>query len=252
MALEQSQQACGHHHRSWVLVHGAFMGSWVFDRVARELRAQGDTVVQVNLPAHGNDPLPSGSATLQSYVDRVSEAVHSVPRPVQLVGHSLAGVVITQYAEQEPSTVENLVYFAALVPADGQSALDLALQDAQSLLNANLSFDLTTGLASIPVSALGPVMCADCNPHQVAQLQSRYRDEPLWAAATPVHVTAGNYGTVAKRYLFTAEDNAVSNYRQHEMAATIPLVRTATLHTSHTPQLSRPGRFAEQLRNLVE
>src|SRR4051812_24579733 len=65
-SLGQSQQAV-RAPKSIVLVHGAWMGGWAWDEVARHLREQGETVSVLTLPAHDTDPMPATSATLGGY-----------------------------------------------------------------------------------------------------------------------------------------------------------------------------------------
>src|SRR5690242_14650481 len=90
-----------------VLVHGAWMGAWAWDDVAVELRARDEAVSVVELPAHGADQSPVADATLDAYVARVTASVDAAGAPVILVGHSMAGVVITEYAERNPDKVES-------------------------------------------------------------------------------------------------------------------------------------------------
>jgi pimeloyl-ACP methyl ester carboxylesterase len=44
---------------------------------------------------------------------------------VILVGHSLAGMIISGVADQVPERIAKLVYFDAVIPENGESALDL-------------------------------------------------------------------------------------------------------------------------------
>src|SRR3954469_1130541 len=86
--------------KTYVLVHGAWMDSHGWDDVAGQLRDAGAEVRTFDLPAHGADPAAPSSATLAGYVDRVGEELDLAARPVILVGHSMAGIVISQVAEQ--------------------------------------------------------------------------------------------------------------------------------------------------------
>src|SRR4051812_41407012 len=84
--------------KTYVLVHGAWLDSTGWDTVATDLRDAGADVRTFDLPAHGADPTPVADATLAGYVDRVGEEIDAVGRPVILVGHSMAGIVISQLA----------------------------------------------------------------------------------------------------------------------------------------------------------
>src|SRR5262245_46877635 len=84
--------------QSFVLVHGAWMGAWSWNDVVPELEAMGSSATAVELPAHGDSTEPVSAATLDAYVAAVSDAVDRASAPVVLVGHSMAGIVITEVA----------------------------------------------------------------------------------------------------------------------------------------------------------
>ena len=112
-------------NKPYVLVHGAWMGGDGWDPVADQLRDAGASVRTFDLPAHGGDQTPVSGATLAGYVERVEAELDAVGEPVILVGHSMAGIVITQVAENRADDIASLVYIGAYVPANGQSLLDL-------------------------------------------------------------------------------------------------------------------------------
>jgi pimeloyl-ACP methyl ester carboxylesterase len=252
LELARSGQAVGEQTQmSIVLVHGAWQGPWVWADVAQHLQTEGHLVAVANLPAHGTDPTPPTSANLEGYVRAVADAVHSLPGPVYLVGHSLAGIPISQFAENEPSSIAELIYYAAFVPADGESLLALANQDANSLINPHLTINGESGIASLNLSAVQAIMCADCSAIEAEPLVTNYRDEPLGPLAEPVHLTAANYGSVVKKYFFTEQDQAVTYPRQQAMASRITLADSYVMNSSHCPNLSSPRPFAAKLLTLL-
>lgn len=124
--------------KTFVLVHGAWQAPYVWDMVKSQLEAKGQKVIVVELPAHGNDMTLPSAVSIDVYRDKVIAAIQSVNGKVILVGHSMGGVVITAVAEKIPSRIEKLVYIGAFLPANGQSLMDLAMTDAQSILGPNL------------------------------------------------------------------------------------------------------------------
>lgn len=234
-----------------VLVHGAWMGAWAWDPVATQLRQQGQKVSVVELPAHGSDQTPVSGATLDAYVDKVGQAVAAEDQPVVLVGHSMAGMVISQYAERAPEKVKLLVYLAAYLPANGQSLQDLAYTDPDSHLGPALVVDGENGTGAIPQDKLQDIFCADCGTAELASIDSHYRDEPLAPIGTPVQLTQAAWGSVPKSYVFTTGDHAVSYNLQQRMAAEVTLAGSATLETSHSPFLSAPSQVKGALEQLL-
>ena len=184
-------------------------------------------------------------------MQRLSDAIHDGgPLPVHLVGHSLGELVISQYAEQDPATIRDLIYVAGLLPQNGQTAIDMVSLDTHSQLLANMVVDLNSMTADLPLPALRPVLCADCSASELALLQARHRVEPLIPALTPVHLGT-NFAAVPKKYVFTLYDQTISYPAQQAMASLVPMVRTATIKTSHQAMLSAPGHLTGVLEALA-
>jgi pimeloyl-ACP methyl ester carboxylesterase len=115
IAGADTQQSAGaaNHVRNVVLVHGAFADGSSYAKVIPLLRARGLNVTAAQIP-------------LTSLGDAVAAAKRAIARqdgPVLLVGHSFGGMVISE-AGNDPDVV-GLVYIAAFVPKDGESAEDV-------------------------------------------------------------------------------------------------------------------------------
>jgi pimeloyl-ACP methyl ester carboxylesterase len=231
----------------YVVVHGSWQGASDWDEVATQMRAQGAKVTVVELQAHGTDQTPIAEASLDAYTARVQAAVDAAGGPVILVGHSFGGMVISAVAEQRASQVEKLIYVGAFVPKDGDSLLGLAKSDPGTHLGDALSVDEKAGTIGVAIDKLGDVFCADCSAPTLAALQQRYRVEPLAPLATPVHLTAENWGKVPKYYVYTKNDHAISFAAQRSMTDRVKLAGEATLETSHCPFLSQPALVVSTL-----
>lgn len=236
--------------RSYLLVHGAWMGAWCWDDVAAGLRADGSTVSTVDLPAHGSDQTPLPGATLDAYIATVRAALAAAPQPVILVGHSMGGMVVTGVAELDGPKLAKVIYLGAYLPQDGQSLNDLASTDATSHLGPALQIDAADGLAKLPADDLQDLFIADGTASEVASLVAHYRDEPLAPFVTPIHTTAAGWGAVPKAYIYTQNDHAISLALQQAMTAGVPMSATATIPTSHAPFLSAPALVVSTLEAL--
>lgn len=98
-----------------VLVHGAFADSSSWNRVIPKLQRRGLKVISAANPLR----------TLESDAEAVRQLLRAMPGKVVLVGHSYGGAVISNAATGEPN-VKALVYVAAFVPDQGETALALA------------------------------------------------------------------------------------------------------------------------------
>ena len=232
----------------YVVVHGAWQGAADWDEVATQLRSKGATVTVVELPAHGVDQTPITDASFAAYTEKVEGVIDGMSGPVILVGHSFGGMVISAVAEARVAKIQKLIYVAAYVPKDGDSLLTLAQTDADShLAPPTLVVDQSAGTADVAADKRQDVFCAECTPSELAGLNARYRTEPLAPLATPVHLTAENWGRVPKYYVYTKNDHAVSYSLQRSMTANSPFVATAALDTGHLPFVSNPALMVSTL-----
>lgn len=117
----------------FVLVHGAWQSAGTWDLLRPVLKARGHDVATPALTGLGlgNRNL-SPEVSLASHIDGVSARLADFEKPVALVGHSYAGMVISGAAERHRAKVQRLIYIDAFVPEDGQCALDLLPPDIRT------------------------------------------------------------------------------------------------------------------------
>jgi pimeloyl-ACP methyl ester carboxylesterase len=110
----------------FVLVHGAWQGNWVWERVADALRAQGHRVFAPSLTGLGERAhLASRDVNLQTHVDDVVGVIeHHELDNVVLCGHSYGGMVVGGAADRVAAKIGSLVYLDAFIPEAGKSLWD--------------------------------------------------------------------------------------------------------------------------------
>lgn len=112
---------------TFVLLHGAWHGGWVWQRVVPSLRAAGHvvhapTLTGVSDRAHLLGP----SVGLSTHVQDVVALIEAYDLDeVVLVGHSYAGQVVTGVADRIPQRLSKRIYLDAFVGDDGDAAIDL-------------------------------------------------------------------------------------------------------------------------------
>ena len=112
--------------KTFVLVHGSWQGAWSWDGVRDHLRARGHRVITPALPGRGEIGEDRSWIGHDENVAAVLAAIDADGAdPVVLAGHSLGGVTISQVADQRPDRVARLIYCAAFVLNDGESAADV-------------------------------------------------------------------------------------------------------------------------------
>ncbi len=103
---------------TFVFVHGAWLGSWVWKKILDPLREKGHKVYAITLTGmgdrvhlareeYGMDTATKDVVNLLTYED-----LHDVI----LVGHSFAGKVISTVYDKIPERIKLLFYFDAFVP----------------------------------------------------------------------------------------------------------------------------------------
>jgi len=226
-----------------VLVHGAWSDHSAWKAVTPLLEAKGYQVLAVNLPGHGSDTTPFKSITLQSYVDAVKNEIGET-KNVILVGHSMAGIVISQVAEDMPGSIKKLIYLAAYLPVNGQSLLDIAKTDADSHVGKFLQIDQETASAGINKDGAVDIFVADAPTSVQNQYANGVKPDPLVPFVSPVKITDGNFGSINKVYIYTQNDHALSYPTQQAMAKSAQVKQEYTLASSHTPFISMPQKVA--------
>ncbi|MEU3183927.1 alpha/beta hydrolase family protein [Streptomyces sp. NPDC006923] len=109
---------------TFVLVPGAWKGSWSFEAVIPLLERAGHTVHALTLTGlrPDDDNAAVAAANLDTHADDVLRHLdrHHVTSAT-LVGHSYAGMVIAAAADRADGRISRLVHLDAYVPRDGES-----------------------------------------------------------------------------------------------------------------------------------
>lgn len=236
---------------TFVLVHGGWNGGWCWEKVVPLLEEAGHGVEAPDLPGLGDDRTPIPEASLQSYVDRITQVLDAQPEPVVLVGHSSGGAVISQAAEQRPEKVKLLVYLAAFLLRDGETLFSAAEDETGSLVLPNLVMSEDGSSATIREDVIVEALFHDCPDEDAKRAKSRFVPQALAPFATPLALTEGNFGRVPRTYIETLQDRAVSPPFQKEMYERLPCQKVVSMDTSHSPFFSAPEELAGHLESLA-
>ena len=220
---------------TFILVHGAWHGSWCWREVGRELDRRHIAWRAVDLPSARND-----AAGLRDLESDAAEVVRSadVSGPVILVGHSYAGAVISEAAARVTSLVE-LVFLAALIPAVGQSATDVSREvGVRTLLDEAMMVD-------------GEFIRLDPSRAPSALYHQCSTDTKAWASAQLSRQSLASFRAIRRapetkipcRYLLCRDDRAIDPSLQERMSQSCHDV--TELMSDHSPFLSHPVACAD-------
>lgn len=236
--------------RHFVFVPGAFHGAWCWYKMQPLLSGNGNTSVAIDLPAHGSDTTPVNEVTLDSYVDAVCQVLEGYDRPVTLIGHSRAGIVISQVAERMPEKIAQLVYLCAFLIPNGEPMIATALTDAASVLAANLILNEAEGWHFPKSEAIREAFYHDCADDEAMSWEALLTREPNAPVLTPLQLSDDRFGKVRKVYIHTTQDKAVSPALQEMMVKRTPVDSTFMLDAGHSPFFSKPKELADVLLGM--
>lgn len=119
----------------YVIVHGAWGGSWAFRKVDSLMTEQGCIVYRPSLTGQGERVhLASADINLTTHIyDVVNTILYEELQDIILVGHSYGGMVISGVAEQVPDRIRKLIYLDAMVPNDGESVMRIMDPEGEGL-----------------------------------------------------------------------------------------------------------------------
>jgi pimeloyl-ACP methyl ester carboxylesterase len=139
---------------TFVLVHGAWHGSWCGKRVRKALQAQGQEVFTPTLTGVGERSHQlTPDVNLDTHIDDVVNLVQwEELSDVVLCGHSYGGCVISGVADRISDRIRELVYLDAFVLCDGESVHD-ALPPSQKDLQLELTRQYGEGWRVPPIPA---------------------------------------------------------------------------------------------------
>lgn len=191
-------------------------------------------------------PLDQG---LDAYVARVVEVLALEESATILVGHSMAGAVISQAAEQMPDKIERLVFVTAFAPQDGESINTLARLNIASALRDNL-VPGAAGSVIVKPDVVRGCFYHDCSDEDVDRATARLRPQNPASFGTKLALTPERYGKVRKQYIECVEDQAIHIHVQRVMAQRAGCTLINSLPTSHSPFFSAPAQLAAHLATI--
>ncbi|MFE7135099.1 alpha/beta fold hydrolase [Streptomyces sp. NPDC057638] len=224
---------------NFVLVAGAWLGSWAWDEVVPVLREAGHGVHPVTLSGVADKrDVPVGPRT--HVRDIVDEVERLDLRDVVLVGHSCAGIPVGQAAELIGDRLTRVVFVDASVPADGESFVS-AWWEGPAKLEAALAANggLWAPLPEADFAGQG------LTEEQIARIVGGATPHPGVSLADPAVLTRP-LGELSATYVKCLLDGAEPG---DDVAGllTSERWRLVELETGHWPMFSRPGELARIL-----
>ncbi len=232
--------------KHYILVHGAWEGSWSWDKTSPVLEGNGHKVTAVDLPGSPENKKDISDVTLEKYVQAVVDVIDPLDEKVILVGHSMAGAVISQVAERIPEKLEKLIYVTAFMMKNDDSVIEVMQRDPGGEFLPELIFAQDQSYATAAEATWRSKAFHDVDAQSVSEVLPlvdglAQATEPFMAKAS---YTAQNFGSVPKVYIRTTFDKMLSVEMQDELIAQWDVDEVHSLPSGHFPTLSMPERLA--------
>ncbi len=213
--------------QTFIFLHGAWQASWCWKRVADPLMAAGHRVITPDLPGHGMRMQPTHTVTFQDYVTAIIELVEQQAEPVTLIGHSMAGLIISQVAEHVPNRIKELVFIAAYIPEDNQSLFSIAEKLESRGVSPLLLIDRVKQEIQLKrCPELMSLFFNRCSTKDAQEAFNQLQPQPLQPFTAKVRV-GDSFNRVAKRFFICTDDRVLLPSDQLKMS------NKATKHITH-------------------
>jgi len=167
---------------TYVLVHGAYQGGWIWKPVAARLRVAGHTVYAPTLDgcAERHRQIRPG-ITVATQAQELAQLLFCEDLiQVVLVGTSAGGMVVCRTAELARDRIDRLVFVDALALLPGERVADIVKRSA-----ANVTTELMTGPGRADAEQR---LFADLDPDTRAWALARYTPHPVAALEAPMEL----------------------------------------------------------------
>ena len=228
---------------TYVLVQGAWHGSWCWKRVRQALEARGHQVFTPTLTGVGERAhLLAQQVNLDTHIDDVVNLIRwEELSDVVLCGHSYGGCVISGAADRIPDRIGALVYLDAFVLENGQSLHD-SLPPEMRNGQLDLARKVGDGWKVPPI------------PAEVFQVNAADRDwvnrqctmQPLATFQQPLHLTGGIDRINNITYIL-ASGWGPSPFPPFYEQAKAKGWKTAAISCGHDVMLDRPQELTDEL-----
>jgi pimeloyl-ACP methyl ester carboxylesterase len=228
-----------------ILLHGAGLGSWIWEKVIPELKSKS---IAIDLPGRAGKAATFRNLRLRDFADSVVQDIEkSKFQKVILVAHSVSGALALQVSSMIPGKIASIVFIGAGIPNSGEAYLD-GMPFLSRLMVRIFSWLNPDGLKA-PSSAVRKALCNDLEPADSERVISHMVPE------APALFTGTTEWVQPKRsvYVLLTEDKSdLTPSVQEKMRSHLRDAKPISLPSGHLPMLSQPHKLAALLNEEAE
>lgn len=234
-----------------LLIHGAWHAGWCFSKLKILFSEKKNITIHIiDLPGHGENLYPKdnlSNITLQSYVNFICNYVQNKNKKFTLIGHSMAGVIISLVAQKIPEYIDHLIYLSSFIPLNHSSLLSMG-QIAQPYLISNIQINKKKYFLLPPNAyVLKKFFYNQIDTNQLSYLIKNLQHQPLKPFLQSTKNVLKDIEQIPKTYIHTFFDYAIPLKFQKEMSSYLLNCQFFTLYSDHSPFLTS----TEKLYNLL-
>jgi pimeloyl-ACP methyl ester carboxylesterase len=244
---------------TYVLVGGAWLGGWCWQKVARRLRDDGHDVYPATLTGLGERThLASPEVDLETHITDVANLIeYEGLQDIVLLGHSYGGLVVTGAADRIPERISELVYLDTAPLPSGGALIDKFPSEARQRTERQVE-ELGDGwkFPIPPLEELANLASLEgVDQDHLRLLYSRAAPQPIGTYTQPLRLEnparegLPKVGILCSFSLDQVKEMVAGGHPLfRELSG--PEWRFVELPTGHWPMFSRPEDLAEVLLDL--
>ena len=225
-----------------LLMHGAGMGSWIWDEVRPHLGMPSAAIEFPDRDKGKVDP----KITLNDYAEHLRHQINNLDyERFILVPHSISGLLSLMLTEHYKKRVAGIIAISAAFPPKGGSFFS-ALPFPQNIIRSVM---MKMGGTRPPEKKIREGYCNDFNGRLAEEVTRRFVEESphLYSDECHAKVPDGK-----KIYVETSADAQLPPKVQLKMAGALNAQRIITIRSGHLPMVGHPREMADVLNQAVE
>ena len=237
--------------KNYVLVHGSCHGKFCWEKVINHLIQSGKNAYALDLPGHGERIPDRPNVRYDDYPNAVVEFIEANDlNNVVLVGHSMAGIVITKVAEKIPERLAHLVFLSAFILKDGESLLDNCPEEQQGLFG-QLASESPDNTVMFPEEVFLEFFANGMDIDEAKKAYRKLTPTPYHPYIQKLDLKKFYSMDLPMSYIFCKQDKALPDGWWHPKMSSRIKHAYAEIDTCHEVMFSKPEACAEKIIQMA-
>lgn len=225
-------------NNGFLLIHGAGLGSFIWDEVREFIRYP---VLSIDLPNRNLDFKSNRKLSFEDYIYSIVRRVEKWDvQKFIIVAHSISGCLGLTVAEFFRSRVVGFIAVGAAIPVTGSSFISCLPFPQRIILPVIISLAGTRP----PEKTIEKGLCNDLSEEQKYMVIKNFTPE---SKSLYLGKCKAGIPDTKRLYVVLCNDNEFPPALQYKMAENLKAHRTVTIQSGHLPMMSKPEEVARIL-----